>query len=188
MVGSQRNNYSIRTTLLEQDLTLMKDKSNKVVGLEIFFSSEKVPKEYGSRVQLPLVNQDNLKSICPVRAYIKYQEMKSHLNQQSFSPWLIDFNGKPIIQSNLVKLIKRAVNETFRNTMNETALKDLHGHSFRSALPTELQFMRSSLSEEERKMLGRWLSTPAFLRYCKDKTNARFDTAIIVNQELSNSL
>ena len=46
LCGAKAQEYSTRTTLLERDVTLMKD-NGQVVGLQVHFRSEKIAKEYG---------------------------------------------------------------------------------------------------------------------------------------------
>ena len=186
LCGAERNTYSTRTTLCEQDLTLMKD-GNQVIGLEIHFKAEKVAKDMGSRVQLPRVVGGPLEQLCPVLAYQRYQSLKAEFNQCPQAPWLIDSNGKPITQQALLRLINTAVDQAFGGTHHKEYLQKLKGHSFRMALPTHMQEMAAALTKAERKMMGRWASDEAYQRYCKDIRGPRYNTAKKVIAHLKRS-
>ena len=184
LCGAEKNSYSTRTTLLEKDFTLMFEEG-QVTGLEIFFGSEKVPHLEGSRVQLPKIPPGPLQQLCPVSAYIRYQKLKKNLHPQASAPWLIDFDGQPILQRNLTPWYDAAIEQTFGNTALIHILRKLRGHSFRSALPTQMQSM--ALTPEEKKAMGRWLSDEAYRLYCKNKTNNRMNIAQQVIDSLQNS-
>ena len=176
LCGAGKNTYSTRTTLCEQDLTLMQE-GDQVIGLEIHFKAEKVAKAMGSRVQLPRVKGGPLERLCPVLAYQRYQRLKSNFNQRPQAPWLIDNTGKPIQQHNLLRLINTAIDRVFGDTHHKEYLQKLKGHSFRMALPTHMQEMAATLTKAERKMMGRWASDEAYQRYCKDLKGPRYNTA-----------
>ena len=175
--------YSVRTTLLEEDLTLMIDQ-NEIIGLELFFGSEKIQHLNGSRVQLPKMPDGPLKKLCPVRAYLAYQKLKRNLNPTPKAPWLIDYNGKPITQRALNAYIDKAIETTYGNTEHMHFLRKLRGHSFRAALPTHMQAMGESLTREEKKLMGRWLTEEAYQLYCKDKASNRLQIAKLVAQHM----
>ena len=181
LCGAEKTSYSTSTTLLEKDFTLMYD-NGQIIGLEIFFGSEKVPHLEGSRVQLPKIPPGPLQQLCPVAAYLRYQKLKKILRPQASAPWLIDSDGQPILQRNLTAWYDAAVERTFGSTALIHILRKLRGHSFRSALPTQMQAM--ALTPEEKKLMGRWLSDEAYRLYCKNKTNNRMSIA----QQVINSL
>ena len=184
LCGANANGYSLRTTLLEKDLTLMTE-DNRVIGLEVFFGSEKITQLAGSRVQLPRIPDGPLKNLCPVRAYIRYQKMKAHLRQSLEAPWLIDHDGRPISHTSLTRLLDHATETVYSDSSLLHVLRKLRGHSFRAALPTHMQAMGDQLSDEEKQFMGRWLSSSAYSLYCKDKTQVRFSTAQAVVNHLS---
>ena len=185
LCGAEKSGYSVRTTLLEKDFTLMKE-NGEIVGLEIFFGSEKVPHLAGSRVQLPKIPVGNLQRLCPVAAYIRYQKMKRILRPQASAPWLIDAGGHPITQRNLTTWLDLAIEKSFSNTDQIHHLRRLRGHSFRAALPTHMQNMGDTLTAEEKKLMGRWMSDSAYKLYCKNKTS-RMNAAKRVINNLQNS-
>ena len=187
VTGAKIDEYSTKTTLLEQDLKLMEE-DGEVVGLEIQFNSEKIAKDFGSTVQLPMVAAGSLTSICPVRAYMAYQKMKEPLQQEPFAPWLVDYDGKPIIQSRVAKLINQAVSKTFAGTLDEETFARLKTHSFRAALPSELHRLGSQLTIEQRQMMGRWLSRASYDRYVKNNPKNRFQVARKVLEEIENNI
>ena len=186
LCGASTTAYSIRTTLLEKDLSLMVE-NNKVIGLEIFFGSEKVTQLAGSRVQLPRIPDGPLQKLCPVRAYVTYQRMKLQLHQAPEAPWLIDFNGKPIPHRSLTRFLDLAIETIYSGTAHLHVLRKLRGHSFRAALPTHMQSMGEELSDEEKLFMGRWLTDNAYRLYCKNKTQNRFFTAQAVARHLQSS-
>ena len=151
-----------------------------MVGLEIFFGSEKVAQQAGSRVQLPRIPEGPLQQLCPVMAYAKYQQMKKHLNPRPSAPWLIDSTAKPMLQPALLNHMDYAIEKVYGNTKYMHFLKKLWGHSFRAALPTHMQNKLDIFSKEERKLMGRWLSDKGFQAYCKDATNNRLNIAQLV--------
>ena len=155
--------------------------NGKVVGLEVFFGSEKVPHLAGSRVQLPKIPLGNLQQLCPVAAYIKYQKMKQSLKPRASAPWLIDAGGQPILQRNLTAWLDLAIEKTFGNTQQIHYLRKLRGHSFRAALPTLMQNMGDTLTAEEKKLMGRWLSDSAYQFYCKNKTSRMHAAKRVIN-------
>ena len=185
LCGAQPSEYSMKTTLLEKDFSLMYE-NGKVTGLEIFFGSEKVQRLNGSRVQLPKIPQGPLQKLCPVNAYLQYQKLKRPLRPRASAPWLIDHTGKPILQRNLTPYFDQAINKTFGHTKHIQFLRKLRGHSFRAALPTHMQAMGEELTPEEKKLMGRWLSEAAYRRYCKNKTS-RLNTAKLVVNNLQSA-
>ena len=186
LCGANTKGYSLRTTLLEKDLSLMTE-NNKVIGLEVFFGSEKVTQLAGSRVQLPKIPDGPLQALCPVRAYIRYQEMKARLRQTTEAPWLVDHDGRPISHQSLTRLMDLAVETIYSDPRLLHVLRKLRGHSFRAALPTHMQSMGDQLTDEERQFMGRWLTGTAYSLYCKDKTQIRFTAAQAVIGHLQRS-
>ena len=176
LCGAQKDTYSKKTTLLERDFRLMK-KDGKVEGLEVFFKCGKVYKEKGSKVQLPMVADGNLTDLCPVAAYLQYQEAKSALKPRQDAPWLINDKGKPLTQQAFTNAIKTAIETTYKDTEIAPLMEALKGHSFRAALPTEIQKMAEALTPEESRLMGRWLTEAAHQRYCKDEAGARYKVA-----------
>ena len=183
LCGADATGYSVRTTLLEKDCSLIFE-DNKVIGLELFFGSEKVPQALGSRVQLPKIPPGPMENLCPVRAYIRYQKLKMKLSPQPDAPWLIDSDGKPISHRSLTRLMDLAVEKSFSSTNLIHYLRKLRGHSFRSALPTCMQAMSSEFTKEEKLMMGRWFTDQAYALYCKDKVRNRLSVAQAVAKHL----
>ena len=176
LCGAGPDEYSKKTTLLERDFRLMEN-DGKVEGLEVFFKSEKVPNQNGSRVQLPMVPDGPLTDLCPVSAYLEYQKAKESLEPNKDAPWLITDAGKPITQKVFVKSIKRAIECTYEGTEYEHLMEALKGHSLRAGLPTEIQKMASVLTKEESRLMGRWVTETAHQLYCKNPTGARYRVA-----------
>ena len=176
LCGAKPKHYSKKTTLLERDVTCMM-KGTEVEGLQLFFKAEKVPKKDGSFVQLPMVKNGPLTDLCPVAAYLRYQELKNTLAPHRKAPWLIGDNGKPITQSQFLKAIEQALKTTYEGTKHAPLMKTLKGHSLRAGLPSHMQEMASVLTEDERRLMGRWLSEAAHKLYCKNKAKARFKVA-----------
>ena len=176
LCGAENDTYSRKTTLLERDFKLM-EKNGEIEGLEVFFKCGKVYKEKGSKVQLPMVSDGSLTDLCPVAAYLQYQEAKSTLKPRKDAPWLINDEGKPFRQQAFTNAIKTAIETTYRNTEIAPLMDALKGHSFRAALPTEIQKMADALTPEESRLMGRWLTEAAHQRYCKDEAGARYKVA-----------
>ena len=156
------------------------------MGLEVFFSSEKIQHTEGSKVQLPTVPHGSLRKLCPVQAYKKYQQLKEPLQPRASAPWLTDDKGIPITLRTLTASIDFATTKAFRNPRHKHIFDRLHGHSFRPALATHMQQMGHVLTETEQKLIGRWESTTAFQRYRKDKSTARFTITKAITNQLNN--
>ena len=124
-----------------------------------------------------MVKDGPLTDLCPVAAYLRYQELKKPLEPHKKAPWLIGDNGKPITQSQFLKAIERALKTTYENTKYAPLMKALKGHSLRAGLPSHMQEMTNVLTEDERRLMGRWLSEAAHKLYCKNKTKARYKIA-----------
>ena len=119
---------------------------------------------------------------------MEYQRMKEHLQQKPFSPWLVDYNGRPLTQATVAKLIDGAVDQTFRSKLDRRALANLKLHSFRAAIPSELHRLGTQLTAAQRQMMGRWLSKSSYDRYVKSGPRDRFKVAQQVMQEIESSL
>ena len=176
LCGAKPDHYSKKTTLLERDVTRIIEGS-EVEGLQLFFKAEKVPKKEGSIVQLPMVKDGPLTDLCPVAAYLRYQELKKPLAPHKKAPWLIGDDGKPITQNQFLKAIERALKTTYENTKYAPLMKALKGHSLRAGLPSHMQEMADVLTADERRLMGRWLSEAAHKLYCKNKAKARYRIA-----------
>ena len=183
LCGPPGHTFSQKTSLLEKDFRLMK-RNGETIGLEVFFSSEKVQLDEGSKIQLPAIPTGPLRRLCPVRAYKKYQQLKAPLEPRASAPWLINEKGRPITRRALTTAVDYATNKAFSNEKQKHIFNRLTGHSFRPSLATHMQQMGDNISEEEQKLVGRWRSNQAFQRYRKDKTSARFNIAKTVINNL----
>lgn len=183
LCGATRATYSTKTTLLERDVKLLEVEGETV--LELFFKSEKVIKESGSRVQLPKIDDGPHLDLCPVRAYQRYQHLKQRLRPASDAPWLIDGKGKPITQNAFIKLVHDAIENEYQEPKHKKLMAALKGHSFRAGLPTTIEEISTNLTTEEMKMMGRWTSEAAYQRYCKGRLNKRLPVAKKVLAQLN---
>jgi hypothetical protein len=183
LCGAKPKTYSKRTTLLERDVTRFEEEDG-TSGLQLFFKAEKVAKKEGSFVQLPMVTEGPFTDLCPVTAYQEYQRLKKGLKPRKDAPWLIDDEGRPITQQAFLKSVNTAIKLTYGNSKYASLMKALRGHSFRAGLPTHMQRMASVLTDEERRLMGRWMTEAAHKLYCKDRAKARFRVAKKVVQDL----
>ena len=176
LCGASKTSYSWKTTLLERDLRLLEADGETV--LELFFKSEKVVKESGSRVQLPKIpDNSSYRDLCPVRAYQRYQDLKARLKPTQDAPWLIDDKGRPLTQGNFTSLVNKTIERAYAKSEYRDLMADLKGHSFRSGLPTTMEEISATMTTEEMKMMGRWASEAAYQRYCKGRVNKRLPVA-----------
>ena len=175
LCGASKASYSPKTTLLERDVKLLKVDNETV--LELFFKSEKVIKESGSRVQLPMIPHGSNLDLCPVRAYQRYQTLKRRLRPAPDAPWLIDGKGRPLTQKAFTALVHKAIENEYANSKHSKLMAALKGHSFRAGLPTTMEEISATMTTEEMKMMGRWASEAAYQRYCKGRLNKRLPVA-----------
>ena len=148
--------FDISAQLCPADVIFNEDKT-----MRIWIKSPKVQSYHGDIIEyIPL---DSMPGFCPVRAVVNYLHIRNTISMDKDLPLFLLESGFPLTADKFAKTWKSAL---AHSKLPAELIQQHSTHGFRASLPSLLQL--ANLPDDQIKVLGRWSSHTAYLRYLKN--------------------